>query len=425
MEHIMFADDRPGHPMTFVLRAEFAGRIDAERFVEAFEAARARHPLLGSVIAGSPEMCTADLCWVPSHARPWIAIDEEDTTRGLVSIDPTREVPVRARMRQGSERSVVDFVFHHSATDGMGALQFLEDLLGHYGRLDGERLPLRDLDPRRLAERGSFRQEETPLQRRLLSEVARGLRFVSCRARPLARPETTNADTQGASIRCEFSRPEIGQLKAASRAVNGTINDLLLARLFETLDGWNRSHGSPGDVRLAMPINLRGPADAQLPAANVITIALLDRSARDCAGPSLLQGLIEETQRLKTERAGRMMLWAAHVLGHLPGGVQQLMAPRWPLACGATAVLSNLGPVFSRTRFPRDPEGRLRVGGLTLKRVEVLPPVRPGTALSLGVVTYGGRMTVSVQHDASHLSDRSARTLVESYADRLHVGGTP
>jgi hypothetical protein len=170
-----------------------------------------------------------------------------------------------------------------------------------------------------------------------------------------------------------------------------------------------------------MPVNLRRPADAALSAANSVGMAFLDRSARHCAADpdQLLADVIRETQEIKTSLFGGPLLRVAACLGRWPGGLCQMMTPRWPFSCGATAVLSNLGTVLTQSPLPRDERGQLQTGGLTLLRLELLPPVRPGTVVALGVVTYAGRMTISVRHDPAALSFARARTLVTAFGAAL------
>lgn len=426
IEHLFFADDRPEFPMTFSVRLHFDGRIDPALVCEAAQCAATRHPLLCSVIAGRADDLTRNLAWIPTEVTPRIRIAEESDQAGTweTPIDPTREPPLRVLVKNDRMSSTIVLLFHHAATDGLGAMKFVEDLLTIYARLCGEGWPLPRIDSHRLETRGEFREDGGSAWRRAYLQFTRAISFVSGGAQPLAScdsPHATNRARTG-DIGCEFSPREISGIKRPAKAVGATLNDLLLATFFQTLDRWNRSRGSGGSrLRVAMPINLRRPEDRHLPAANVITIAFLDRRFRERGSDSakLMASIARETQDLKTHRAGCMMLRAARTFGSVPGGIRQLLAPRGPMACLATTVLSNMGPVLSKTRLPRDRHGQVRAGGVTLTRIQVLPPVRPGTGLSLGIVTYAGRMIVSAQHDPARLSPAAAELLLTEFDARL------
>ena len=59
-------------------------------------------------------------------------------------IDLASEIGLRISVDADSDRADVLFEFHHACTDGIGAVQFIGDLLAHYGQLttrDGDELP--------------------------------------------------------------------------------------------------------------------------------------------------------------------------------------------------------------------------------------------------------------------------------------------
>ena len=85
-----------------------------------------------------------------------------------------------------------------------------------------------------------------------------------------------------------------------------SINDLLARDLFLAIDRWRRNANvSAGDdwLRMMIPMNMRRPSDALMPAADVVSTVFLDRRPRDFANPgSLLRAKFQlENERRKRE----------------------------------------------------------------------------------------------------------------------------
>ena len=89
----------------------------------------------------------------------------------------------------------------------------------------------------------------------------------------------------------------------------------------------------------------------------------------------------------------------------------------------STAVVSNIGNVQGRMRanVPKK-DGRNTPGGLTITNMRGVPPVRPGTALSVGITNYCNQLTITTMTDSRQLSpdDRAELTmLIQSQIDRI------
>jgi hypothetical protein len=169
-----------------------------------------------------------------------------------------------------------------------------------------------------------------------------------------------------------------------------------------------------------MAVNLRRDADAAMPAANVFSLAFIDRTGRQLDNPhSLLRGIIRETAVIKAKGLALTLVMVSRFFGRFRGGVSWLIQPRWIWRCHATAIISNLGEPFKDSPLPRDAEGRLRAGDLTLVKAELLPPVRPGTVMAFGVLTYARQMHVTAHYDATVMRADEAAFIAADYERRL------
>ena len=132
----------------------------------AVRAAQARHPLLTALVDDNgpqPQLridgggCQPFVDWAADTAPI-------THTRGAY-IDLRCEVGLRVWVRAGTETTRVLVQIHHACCDGLGCLQFLEDLFLCYAVALGgtnEPVPLPELDPARLQKRGHFIATENP-----------------------------------------------------------------------------------------------------------------------------------------------------------------------------------------------------------------------------------------------------------------------
>ena len=171
----MFVDDRPTHPMTFVVQLRMAGQLDREAFSNAIESSLARHPLLTAIIGlakGGKD------CWIKApNLEPvldWGSLDDPLEFPNDEFIDLRKETGLRIFVRHDDDSAVITAQFHHAVCDGIGSYQYLGDLLHDYAISTGAtNLPApADLPHKRLKDRGrisynmnNFREADGKLQK--------------------------------------------------------------------------------------------------------------------------------------------------------------------------------------------------------------------------------------------------------------------
>lgn len=438
----MLADDRPDYPMAFQIRLVFSGALSLSAFQDALHAATNRHALLRARLVADarsrPIWIEAPLAQPLLDVAPWGTPWRLPDAR---QIDPKRECGVRVWARYSEKRTELRLLFHHACCDGIGAYQFIEDLLAAYhlactGVLPAHRRPI---EPKRLAGRGRFGLNGWRLLARLPAEAwalaVGSATFFLLRPSPVA----VSRQEDHAHVRCDveetpathvedlgcltdmpahtFEPQSSRRLLAAAKAAGSTFNDLLLRDLFLALHSWNARHAPQAGtlVRLMMPINLRVADDRTLPAANVVAMAHLDRRPHWFSPHWLLHTIAWEAAFIKRFRLSLAFHRAAAVLVRVPWGLRLMTSTR---RCYATAVLSNMGRLFAEAPLSRD-GSRVVCGNLRLERVESAPPVRPQTRVAISTLWYDDRLSVVLNYDRIVLRRADGEALLASYVERL------
>lgn len=427
----MLLDDRPDYPMVFQGELTFIGEMQREPFDAALRVARLRHPLLAACVTPPANGPPA---WIPAFDREplvdWNRVGVPLAQPGDVGIDLYREPGLRIWIRVGEGETRMVAQTHHSCCDGHGGMKFLEDFLAAYADAtagDASGNALRPLDSDRLRQRGVFAAppgEGPGGWRAIWGQMRDGILFHALPPAPLRPPRgrSRSANPVGelpGTCTHVFSDEASRRIRAAVANSTGTINDVALALLFETLIEWNVEQGAyagEGRLRLLMPTDLRTIDDLSLPAANRMTFSFVTRRASQCGDRRrLLAGIRDETQAIRRTRLGLDFLHA--VSGMLDAGLLPRVL-RFNHSV-ATAVLSNMGDPtrrFSR-RFPRD-QGRCVVGNLVLDNITASPPLRPLTRGGFGIGMYAGKTIVTARCDPWLFTLAETQQILDKWVDR-------
>jgi hypothetical protein len=432
IEIFMLADDRRGHPMTFVIQLQLSGRIDRRAFEAALAEALQRHPLLRARI----EAGKGDLpCWMPAEDQgPELDWGLEGTPmvcpRGE-GIDLAREVGLRVWIRQGEERATVVLQFHHACCDGTGAYRFIGDLLAGYGirTAAAESRPAfgsLDASLLRTRKRRTLNPGTSPGRELRRLAIREGWKILAGRPDPLVAPGAGLGNGSRAAdfpgfLSASLDRTEQKRLRDVAGRCGATLNDLLLRDLFLTIQQWNRRQPSwrpRRPLRIMMPADLRKGDDFEMPAANLTGYSFLTREARDCASPEeLLRSIRNETALIKDQRSGTAFM----------DTIFAASGTRWLLPfllsrnlCLATAVLSNAGDPSRRftAQFPRR-SGRVVCGDLVLEEISGVPPLRPKTRAAFSVSQYQRRLSISLRCTPHLFRSEDTALLLGLYVERL------
>ena len=450
-ERYLLLDDRPDYPMTFFVQLNLTGRLGPEAFDAAIGEALSRHPLLRAHVARVPGR---GLCWVATRgsgpAVSWAGCGVPLVYPGSHRIDLAAEVGLRIWIRGGDDATVVTFQFHHVCCDGIGALQFIGDLMACYGIRTATTDPkptLRDVDPAALLRRGDVPKVDLPPtvgRLRVLWETLReAVRFAVRRITPLGTPKapigypvpfSSDENRESPQRDARSLAPLDGvqslwidatkarQLASVAAARGATVNDLLIRDLLVTMDAW-QSVARPGRsapwLRIVMPTNLRPSRRTVMPAANVLSFAFLTRRRTECRDPdALLAGIQFETHAIKRWKLGSYFLATVTCLQRIPGALALWTSGK---RCLATALLTNLGSDATRSftaRFPRR-EGRIVMGDVRLEGLIGVAPLRRATRASLAVLGYAGGFSLTAYCDPQSFPAETTGEFLALYRDRI------
>ena len=425
-EQFLLCEDRPAYPWSCFARMHFSGPIDHEAFESALRMVIPRHPLLQSrvVIQGrhllwqrQPDVLP-EIRWLPGKTGQAFPPAPYQNLRN--------EVGLRLFVVEDGESCDVTAQFHHACCDGVGIQTLLSDLLVAYAlakgaRTDRVRLPTLDAD--RLARRGSYGLTFWKLAA-MLPRQAAGLpgafQFFARSPSPLlphqaAPNEDLPPRAYPATLTYTFAQSETTALNDAAGRLNVTVNDLLTRNLYLALSDWRVRHKA-GDVddwlRVMIPTNLRSARDRLQPATNMVGAIFLDRRGRDFGNPAkLLGGIATELRLTQKYGLGMIFLYALHVLGVIPNGLQSIARQN---RCMVSAILSNLGRPLLRCPVPRE-GGRLVSGNLVLQRTDGAVPLPPYNCVSFTAMEYARRLSMTLHYDPRVLSVAQADDLLSTF----------
>jgi hypothetical protein len=429
VEYYYWCDDRPEYPTCFPLELEFSGSLDRNCFARAWTETILRHPMLSALVddSGPRPIWIEGKGELPKFDWAEAGVPISGSTE---PIDLTAKAGIQCWLRIGSQSSRVLMRFHHASCDGLGASQFVEDLLIHYhreahGKENG--ITIRSLQPDRLSRRLTFaRIAERPsfwLKFRYAMAISSfWAPLLLRRPAPLAKladgagGETREADRS--FVTELLDKNTVRSLKQKATSCGVMLNDLLLRDLFMVIGKWQTQNGGrAGDwLRVNVPVSLRGAGDRVLPAANRLGFVFLTRRLRDCRdGTSLLQSIHEEMTRIRKKNLALRFVGGLAVASRIDGMMKWFLNRKRTYA---TIVFSNLGRVLNVRQLPRR-QRQIVSGGILLKQVSAVPPIRPLTRASIAVITYGEEVTVNLQGDLNYFDIAQVSELLGRYVARL------
>ncbi len=434
-EQYMLMDESSNFPSTFFIQFRMKGCLNVPALTAAYHESLRRHPLLCCRVerrkgrywwVWSPEVASsAELdSKVWRAAKPWMR-----------PINLSTDTGVRAWGEVTDTEAEITLQIHHACCDGIGTGQFLEDIAVCYARrtaVDGELPELRPLRPEALLTRADPAPRRTgQLPGSLPQRLARVLRdsfdflFLEWKEVLKAKPgEDTDQDGDEFNLESEYlDRAATRRLRNAASRANVTLNDILTRDLMETLDEWNRESGGVRRRKLIcvlIPCSLRGPADDQMPAANVLGYAFPVRKRKDMVDSRIfLAGLGEEMNDFLQAQHGWLFVQGLRIVQRIPF-LMSLSAIVLRYRCMSTAVLSHMGnrlnSISSRLKTVGD---TIHVGNMTLEEIRCVPPLRFGTHAATATYIMGGRLMINLRCDPATFGVRQTRQFLERYVARL------
>lgn len=329
---------------------------------------------------------------------------------------PLWEMTLMTGLPDGQAALIVKI--HHAITDGMGGLMLAAALI------DLARDPDTDLGekpaapegttlglPQRLTSGVAFEAKRWATTSRSVVTGLGGLAlktvkdpvgtagdaaaFASSAGRllaPASVPESPIMTGRSLSSYFDYFDCAFADLRAASKAGGGTINDVFMTVVTRGLHRYHQRHGSPvPGLRVNMPINLRtGTEDAQggnrwVPARVVLPVDVPDVQEHMRALQPVLRQAVNEPALMLSDQVYRLLV-------------------RLPTAA-ATSLSAGLmkGTDFAATNLPGPPMAVYFAGAKVLALLPFAP--RGGAGVNIAMMTYNGRAQFAVNIDERAVPD--------------------
>lgn len=418
-EEFLRADDQPDYPMEFWLRLRLSGPLDPERWARSFWELVATQPFLTARLRRA-EQDTWEL--IAGAATPCMlkfepAPDRETAPR----IDLEQQPGLRCWVEHAGEHAVITLQCQHVISDAIGILGWLALVVRHYGQtppvspasITLAQLKYRDGQPQSVWQRCLHGPYDILGSAGLLEYIAH---HPATLGTPLSTREVAQVDTMEhaeSELSFTLTAAETQQLRSAAQRLKVTVNDLLAAALFRVLHHALKQE-SPQEarrsLRIMIPKSLRDPTSSDWLVANQVGMLFLDRRPGWFNDRWLLWSVQLELTLCKRWDAGRTFLRILDWSRRWFGSMSWLQPTN---RATATAVQSNLGEPWGLINWPMD------LAATRPLQLEFWPPIRPFTALSLGVSKTQGELTATFNCDRRRLNWDVASKLLQNYRVEL------
>ena len=244
----------------------------------------------------------------------------------------------------------------------------------------------------------------------LVRSGARGAASLSRLALLPSDPPSVFRGELGTVKRAAWSDPiPLEEVKAVGRALEGTINDVLLAALTGALRRYQEERGGPvEDLRAFIPVNLR-PLDEPIPRelGNRFGLVFLDLPVKELEPHRRLRELKQRMDALKRSPEAGLTFGMLGMVGLAPAAVER----------AAVEVLASKGTlIMTNVPGPRHP---VFLAGTKLAGLMFWVPQSGKVGLGVSIFSYSGQVTVGVSVDAGLVPD--PHRLVSGFKEELQA----
>jgi len=328
-------------------------------------------------------------------------------------LDVRKSFPFRILLlKKKPGESALVFTFHHSAVDGVRAVRLGNDIISRYhGKPPDDSLPAKGAKRNgdELLQEARFERTKTAhFYREMLSHLYYFL-FIN----PLFHPVRVFYDRSDRSGEVDFcsatiTPAEFLQLKAKSNSVGGTVNDILMASCFRSIDQWNSQHG-----RRSRKISLLIPVDVGTPDLNgiisnqisYISFATFPKDRGDAT--QLLRKIGTKRARMLKEMRGNTysIIYFASVLRRLPLSLMRLGSKYilFPLYAD-TVICTNPGIV----KIDDCGDAPVEHGNFKVAGFEAIPFVLTCMGMNICVASSESGFGIYIAYDAGLFSKEKA-----------------
>ena len=339
-------------------------------------------------------------------------------------LDTRKTFPFRVLLlKRAPGDSALVFTFHHSAIDGVRALRLIDDVVSRYHNKppDASLLPqgVQRNGDELLQEARTERARTKHFYREMLSHL-----FYFVFINPLFHPARIFHDRSEPSGEVRVCSAKIGpaefqQLRAKSKSVGGSVNDILMAGCYRSIDKWNKRHGKrTRKISFLVPIDIGSP-DLNGIISNQISYISFSTSAKDrMDSTGLLRKVSAKRIYMLKERRGNTysIVYFASVLRLLPLAAMKVFSKYvlFPLYAD-TVICTNPGIVGVGDCG----EGPVEPGDFKIVDFRAVPFVFSVMGMNICVATFNGSLGIDIAYATSHFSKEKAEEFLALCVDEL------
>jgi diacylglycerol O-acyltransferase / wax synthase len=272
--------------------------------------------------------------------------------------------------------------FHHAVTDGVGAVDLVERLLGSARVVQRAPAPARPKVP----------------SRRTVHSMFIGMARVAAMFRT-AVPSTVLLGPISGQRAVGFVDVELDGLSRGAKAAGGTVNDALLAAVAMAVERFLASEGRP--VPASIPVSVPVALPDRRGSGNAVGIMRVELPTGEPGAAARLGRIAAVTRTAKSEARAQ--------------GTFELTRSRWGARLFAVLARRQRFVALFVTNV-RGPGEQMVLGGAPLERAWALTPIQGNVRLGVSALSYRGRLTCAIHADASSLR---ADVLAAALRDQL------
>jgi len=331
--------------------------------------------------------------------------------------------PFRVLLLEGNgHQHYLVFSFHHSSADGIRGLRFMWEVLDRYndGSVDSS-----EVEDVRVCYRGDELLRAGQSQRCRVKHFRRKMfsalfyRFFVAPLHPPSRVLHGQSGKGDDTYICyaTLKPSELHQIESKSKSAGASVNDILLAACFRTVEKWNRSWGKTSKkITVMVPVNLR-PTGFRDVISNQVSFVSVSIGPRDRADPARLLRAVNAKMREAIKHGTAFaMVYFLHSCSRLPLPVMKVVARFFILTRVYidTVLLTNLGVVW-----PSGAEGgEAQMGGLRIVNFVGAVPVVDPMGMSIYAGVYNRSLTVCLAYKTAYFSKEQARVFLDLYLEQ-------
>jgi len=341
-----------------------------------------------------------------------------------IPLDPGKELPWRVLLVRRTPRQFsLVFACHHSVADGLRHLHFIDEVIQNYnGAPDYSSSSTCSLTDGRgdelIALAQACRLKVKHFYLRMIASLAH--RFLLAPLSPNARICRTSSRRSAEIDFCQGSlNPhEVGQIKSRSKSVGATVNDILLAACFRTVEQWNNVHRkSSRKMSIMVPVSIGNPMSSPV-ITNQVSFISVSTTRKERSDPEeLIRKLRQRTAHMLKNGTAFSIVYAVYFCCLSP--LVAKAVARFLLATQVyldSILLTNLGLIWPAGTTQREGDN---LGTAKITSVVGLAPVVSPMGISLCPGTYHDHLHVGLTYKTRQFSKAEAMTFLNLYLHEL------